>query len=462
MNKIFLNIVGILIIPFALKAQQEPMFNQYQFAPVIYNPSFVGVSDGIDVALFRNQKWGNYEEGFIANQLTVGTSIKDNHGIGINLYSDYVGITSKLKAYLQYSYRIKFNEDMGLRAGVGLGVVDNRIDFASAVVNDPNDPLFSNIAKDRRTMFDMNVGINFYYKTLRVGFASPQVLGTKLVYGDQNGFYTLERQMVGSVGYIWQISEEKGLLLYPEALVMYTPNAPFNYNVNLIFEMEKYFWVGAGYKSDYAVSASLGINLIKNLKFGVSYDIQLMPIANYNSAPNAELMLRYSIPPKIQEVENNEEWEKIIAEQQRQMDSLNNVIRTNEGTIDGLEDENQVLKDSLAKWPKDLGQQTHEIDTLTNEMVTNSDDHFVELSGKETPNGYYVITGAFAEKSNADRLVRKIKGKFPNARIIMNERNNLYYVILYHSTEKGEGLAYASYKAKNGMEEETWILHYNR
>ena len=41
-----------------------------------------------------------------------------------------------------------------------------------------------------------------------------------------------------------------------------------------------------------------------------------------------------------------------------------------------------------------------------------------------------------------------------------NKRNNLYYVLLYHSEEKGEGLAYASFKAKNGLVEETWILYY--
>ena len=163
------------------------------------------------------------------------------------------------------------------------------------------------------------------------------------------------------------------------------------------------------------------------------------------------------------------------SDNQHLLDSLNNIIRLNEieaqRKIQELNDQNKILEDSLAKWPKTVEIVNPPIDTtknvvtppiIDNDIKSNSEDHFIELSGKDTPNGYYVITGAFAEKSNADALIRKIKGKFPNARIILNKRNNLYYVLLYHSTEKGEGLAYASYKAKEGLVEETWILEYNR
>ena len=103
-----------------------------------------------------------------------------------------------------------------------------------------------------------------------------------------------------------------------------------------------------------------------------------------------------------------------------------------------------------------------EKDDIDNDLRTNSDDYFVELSGADTDNGYFVIAGAFAEKKNADAVIRKVKPKFPSARIILNKRNNLYYVMLYYAEEKGEGLAYQSYKAKTGLVEETWILYYNR
>lgn len=473
MSRYLLTALSLLVFTYT-KAQQAPLYNQYHAVPLIYNPSFVGFNDGVDVAMVRNQKWGNYGEGFNANSLTAGTLLKDNKsGLGISLYSDFVGITSKLNAHLLYSYRVQLGERANLRAGVAAGVVDNRIDFSNAIVTDPNDPIVVNAVGDRKTMFDLNVGLNFNFADFRVGVSVPQVLGSKLLYADNNlSYYTLERQLLGTLGYSWYLNREKGILLNPEAIVIYSfPGAPLQYSANLFFEMQKIAWLGVGYKSNYALSFNVGINVVKNLKLGLAYDFMINDVASYSNKPNAELMLRYSIPPKVQQVQDNSELERMLAEQQRIVDSLNGVIYTNDANakkrIGELENTNQVLEDSLKKWPKgntDGAVNQTPVDSIPAvqdaDLTVNPLDYFIELSGKDTPNGYYVITGAFAQKSNADALIRKIKGKYPNARIIQNKRNNLYYVLLYHSTEKGEGLAYASYKAKTDLVEETWVLHY--
>lgn len=450
----------LLFITGNLWSQQVPMYNQYHLSPRIYNPSYVGFEKGVDISLIRNQKWGNYGEGFNANNLAVGFLLKDKHGLGINLYNDYAGITSKLKAHLLYSYKIRLGEKAFLTAGAGLGVVDNRLDFSNAIVSDVSDPILTNTGKARRTMFDLNVGLNFYYSGFKFGVAVPQVLGSKLSYGDDPGsYFTLERQFLGNLGYEWRLNDEKGIVLRPEALINYTINAPIQYNAGLYFEMEKYFWIGGMYKSDYAVGINVGVNAVKNLKIGIAYDFQIGSIATYNNAPNAEIMLRYTIPPRIEEVQDNGMLDSLMAENQRQLDSLKKVINDKEENISALENTNQILEDSLAKWPKD-----EVIENIENDkdVKSNTLDYFIELNNNDTPNGYYVIGGAFAEKKNADALVRKIKSKFPSARIIKNKRNDLYYVMLYYSTKKGEGLAYASYKAGQLPDEETWILYYNR
>lgn len=467
MTKYIIYAVAVLAV-ISSKAQQSPLYNQYHLAPLIYNPSYTGFSDGVEVTLIRNQKWANYGEGFNSNSLSVGTLLRDNKsGLGISLSNDYVGITSKLNAHLLYSYRIQLGEKANLRAGVAAGVIDNRINFSNAIVTDPNDPILVNSQAERKTMFDMNVGLNFNYADFRIGVSVPQVLGTKLAYGENgNSSYTLHRQLLGNIGYSWRIIPDKGLILNPEALVIYSfPGTPLQYSANLYFEMEKIGWIGAGYKSDYAVSFSAGVNAIKNLKIGLSYDFIISDVASYSSKPNAEILLKYSIPPKINTVQqDNSEFERQLAEQRRVLDSLNNVIRINNGKIGDLENENNVLEDSLRKWPKTVATVQPPIDTIpqvtAEDMKSNPQDYFIELNGKDTPNGYYVITGAFAQKANADALIRKIKAKYPNSRIIQNKRNNLYYVLLYHSAAKDEGLAYASYKAKTDLTEETWVLYY--
>jgi type IX secretion system PorP/SprF family membrane protein len=442
-------------------AQQIPMYNQFHVAPRVYNPSYVGFEDGVNVVLVRNQKWGNYSDGFITNYLSAGFLLKEKHGIGINLYNDYIGITSKLKAHLLYSYKIQLGEKAFLRAGAGVGVVDNRLDLSNAVVFDPNDPFILSPGKARRSMFDMNVGLNFEVSGFRVGVSVPQVLGAKLVYGDTtNSFYTLERQYLLNTGYTWRFGDSVKMSLRPEALVMYSVGAPFQYNAGIFFEMDKYFWIGGMYKSDYAVGINVGINLVKNLKIGMAYDYQINSVATLNTAPNVELLLRYQIPTKVKEVEveGGGNMDSLMLANQRIVDSLNQVIDNKEDIIVVKQ---KTIDSLIANWPKDVVVK----DTVENkgeDFKSNTGDYFIELNGNDTPNGYYVIGGAFGEKKNADNLVRKIKSKFPSARIIKNKRNDLYYVMLYYSTKKGEGLAYASYKANQLPDEETWILFYNR
>ena len=448
MSKTLLFITAFLFLGCHSFGQQLAMYNQYHLTPRIYNPSYVGFEKGVDISLIRNQKWGNYGEGFNANNLSIGFLLKDKHGLGINLYNDFVGVTSKLKANLLYSYKIQLGDNMFLAAGAGLGVVDNRLDFSNAIVNDINDPILSGTGKSRRTMFDMTVGINFFASGFKLGVAVPQVLGSKLIYGDMTGsYYTLERQILGNVGYEWRINDEKGIVLRPEALVNFTPGAPFQYNGGLYFEMEKYFWIGGMYKSDYAAGINVGVNAVKNLKVGVAYDFQINSLSTFNTS-------------KIEEVQNSGMLDSLMAANKRELDSLNKVITNQKEDISDLNSTNKVLEDSLAKWPKGDAVEAPVDDN--SDIKSNAADHFIELNNNDSKNGYYVIGGAFAEKKNADALVRKIKSKFPSARIIKNKRNDLYYVMLYYSTKKGEGLAYASYKANQLPDEETWILFYNR
>jgi hypothetical protein len=246
------------------------------------------------------------------------------------------------------------------------------------------------------------------------------------------------------------------MVLKPEALINYSIGAPLQYNAGLYFEMEKYFWVGAMYKSGYAVGINVGVNAVKNLKIGLAYDLQINALASFNSAPNAELMLRYTIPPRVEQIKDMGLMDSLMAANQAELDSLKRVILTREDVITVKQ---KTIDSLVSNWPKD--QVVDDLD-INEDFKSNSADHFIELNNNDTPNGYYLIGGAFAEKKNADQLVRKIKSKFPSARIIRNKRNDLYYVMLYYTTKKGEGLAYESYKAGQLPDEETWILFYNR
>lgn len=448
-------------------AQQTPLYNQHYVNPYVYNPSYVGFNSGASVTALRNQKWSGYDGGFVTNYFSVGTQLKGGKsGVGLDLYSDFVGLSSKLKAHLAYSYKIKLTENMALRAGVSAGVIDNRINFSGAIVSDIDDPLLNGTGiSNGKTSFDVNFGLNYTFSDFYLGIAVPQALGNQLKYDSaQTLFYTLERQFILNTGYKFYLNKDKKISITPDLLGIYSPNLPLNYNGSLIFEWEKYGWIGATYKSDYAVGANIGINLIDNLKIGLAYDFQINEVATHNKSPNFEILLNYCIPQftkqdtiferdtivqleqeiKIQEVVNMDSINVLNLKIKQLQDSLNNIKPTQEEPK--ANSTSTTIKDGV-------------------NIKTNVDDHFLEIFDKtDSPNGLYVIVGAFGDKKRADKLLKTSKEEFPNARLIYNERNELYYVILYYSKnfDKVKAAYTRSRELEGGRFYKAWILDYNR
>jgi len=445
-------------------SQQSPLYNQSFVNSYVYNPSYIGFNPGASVTLIRNQKWTDYNNGFITNYATFGALMKDGKsGVGIDLYSDYVGITSKLKAHLAYSYKIKLTETMNLRAGISAGVIDNRINFGESITADNNDPLLNDSPVSRKTNFDMSVGINYTWSNFQFGIAVPQVLGNQLFYDSSKTLsYTLERQFVANTSYKYFFNKDKGISLTPNLLAIYSPNLPLNYNGSLIFEWEKYGWIAGTYKSNYAVGVNLGINLVNNLKIGLAYDVQINEVASYNKMPNFEILLHYTIP-QFTKQDTIIERDTIITTVEIEKTIEKPVI--NMDSIMVLNARIKELEDSLKKQPVKPNTTTEQRTQDGVDVKTNKDDHFLEILDKsDSPNGYYVVVGAFGRKDLAEKLLRTSKEEFPNAKLIFNERNNLYYVILFYTKDFNK--AKSAYSKSRGLEGgrfyKAWVLDYHR
>lgn len=461
---LLLFVLGSRTISFA---QQTPLYNQHFVNPYMYNPSYVGFNKGASVTALRNQKWSDYDGGFTTNYFAVGTLLKDQKsGIGLDLYSDYVGLSSKLKAHLAYSYRIRLSDKMNLRAGLSAGVIDNRINFSGAVVTDSDDPLLNGTAiTNGKTSFDVNFGLNYTFSDLYVGISVPQAIGHQIKYDSaQTLFYTLERQYIANIGYKYYINKKEKISVTPDVLAIYSPNLSLNYNGSLIFEWEKFGWIAGTYKSNYAVGVNVGVNLFENLKIGLAYDFQINEVALYNQAPNFEVLLHYKLP-QFSKKDTIFQTDTIIKlEPQVKIQEVVNM-----DSINKLNLKIKALQDSLKNIPPSKGKSDKaSTSTIIKDGVNvkkNVDDHFLEIFDKsDSPNGLYLIVGAFGEKSRAEKLLKTSKKEFSNARLIYNERNNLNYVILFYSKNFDEvKSAYTrSRSLKGGRFYKAWILDYQR
>lgn len=328
-----------LLLLLNVKSQQIVMFSHYFQQPMLYNPSATGTKGATNLMLINHTQWTGFKGGPQYNILTLDGNLKNkNTGIGLSLISDKKGITSRLAGNLFYSYKLKFTKDIHLLLGVSAGAVNQSINLSSATVENQNDPyLFSNT--QQTTTFDANTGFTFNAKDFSLGFAVPQIAGNKLGYtSDTNSrtFYTHARHYMTTAKYKIMLSKKKNISVSPLALVRYVPGAPMQYDANLNFDFKNIFWLGATYKSNYAVGANLGVTLFKRLSIGYSYDFMIGKINKYGGLSH-EIMLSYKFIKKVKTDTLTEQEKELLAEmKEKDLNKLilQNLLRKIEAVLD--------------------------------------------------------------------------------------------------------------------------------
>ena len=323
-------------------AQQIGMYSHYFYNPMVYNPAFVGSGEAINATLISRSQWTGFKS---PPKLTIftldGNLVAKKVGAGFTLISDRKGVANRTGGTVSYSYKITINADAQLCFGLSLGIINHTLDFSGALVESASDPvLFTDI--QRKTTFDGNAGMAFVWKGLQIGAAIPQIIGNKVNYVDEENirlYYTQTRHIMASVKYKFFISEEKGLSIAPQALVRFVPSTPFQFDGNINFDWKDKFWIGATYKSDYAVAANVGFGLYKRLYFGYSYDFIIGNIGKYSGMAH-EIMVNFKFNGRkkaevVEEVVNGNntapaektEYEELIAKMQAKVDESEKKIK---------------------------------------------------------------------------------------------------------------------------------------
>lgn len=464
-----------LLFSFALNAQQIGMYGHYFYKPMVYNPAFTGIGDAPDVMFINRTQWVDFKG---APQLNIATFdgklTNKKAGLGMMLVSDRKGITSRIGGDVCYSYHLKINDDMKLLFGVSLGVVDHTVDYSKALVETASDPtLFSD--SQRKTVLNGNAGLAFMWKGLEVGAAVPQIIGNKINYVDTSnirGYYTHARHYMGSAKYKFVVSKEKGISIAPQGLVRFVPNAPFQYDGNVNFYWQDKFWVGATYKSDYAVGANAGLCIHKQLYIGYSYDFIIGNIGKY-SGMSHELMLNFKFGKKKEEVievvdkvKDDKELEN--AGYVKRMDSLQTQLKVAEAKLkelnDKLDKQAKELKSQSKAEPNNENQNGKIGESSANKkvengvlIVTSKTKEFKDLNSQSPPKGYYVVIGTYYYRDLAMAEAKRFVDKgYKTTDWVYSGPKDFNYIFMFKLTTKEEALEKLKIARDAGVKD-AWI-----
>lgn len=459
-----------------------------------FNPAATGYHQTTNAYLMRNQRNLGFEGGNIVNALTVDGSLFENKlGLGISLYSDVMGASSAAGAMLSGSYKVNFSETAFLRFGLAAGAEDYRINYNQAIVMDPNDVQLNSYYPSRKIVANMNAGILLQLKKFQFNFSVPQLLGInsqlKAMINDGSqvgGGHTFDRHFVGMMRYDFEFSEKLGLKITPLAMLKFIPGADIYYEGGVTADFRDFVWVNGTYKAGYAVTASAGVRIKKSFVIGYAYDVVLNSSKSL-AGVNQEILVGYRFPVK----NNGKNNDKELEEAKKQIELLNSEVAVKTTENDSLTAKNRSdkikaeetftkmetekndtinkLKELLAK-KKDIITPPVVLDTakktvpvkFDNSQIKKSDnDYFVELNGSDSPQGLYVVFGAFSKEEGAQTQFNKYKSSFPDARIIINQRNGYRYIIFKYANQPAPVFE-AKGKAHQMGLTKAWILNYVR
>lgn len=451
-----------------LFGQQVPFYNHYLINPFVYNPASTGASDYVNASFVRNQRYSSFGSTAVNNYLTVeGPIAKGNMGLGIIVAHQNQGIQQQLMSSLNYSYKLKINEDHNVRFGVSAGVLDNRIDYNQINAQEADDPYLTGL-RPTAPVFDLNVGLMYNWKDLRIGISVPQIIGGKVKYAREKsrGYYQLERHYMMSLEYDFHLGEK--LILRPNAILRYMPNIPFQYDATVMAMYNNVVWASATYKSDYAMQFNAGVRVFDFLRVGYSYELLIGSLKTYNTGMNHEIFLGFSFKGK---------HEKEIQIVEKEVKVVDDLAARERDSIQKLKDE---LENQLKRLLEDRAEKDRlqrEKDSLANLVVVKPLDtvkpkktvpevipvakgyHFVNLDKSESPDGFYVITGVFSNRQNADLMLSKNLSEYPTSYLVINESNNYFYVVILYSLDQELATkTFNDYKTKK--KQKVWILNY--
>ena len=301
--------------------QQDPMFTQYMFNSLTFNPAYAGSKNYLSANILYRTQWAGWNarnNGLnpelttggapVSQTFTIHTPVNKRIGLGLSLVNDKVGATESTGANISYAYRIPFAEGH-LALGLQGGIINFRGDFRNLIARDIDDPAF---VDSQVSEWRPNFGTGIYYNSDRfyAGVSVPRLLEVSLRDTDPllnigvKEFVKSYRHFYFTMGGAIPLNGNQDFVFKPSFLVKSVGllselersgssttiiGAPTAFDLDASLLIYKTFWVGLSFRSSFDIfitqqsstdSADIwfAFYLKNGLRLGFAYDFSLTPI----------------------------------------------------------------------------------------------------------------------------------------------------------------------------------------
>ncbi|MBR0176650.1 MAG: PorP/SprF family type IX secretion system membrane protein [Bacteroidales bacterium] len=267
------------------KAQQAPIFTNYNNSFSYINAGYAGLSEGVNILGLYRQQWAGFVDND-GNEVAPQTFLLTGDvpipairgGVGLSIMQDKLGFENNINVGIGYSYHLDLG---GSTLGIGVaGTLLNRsVNFSSLNPNVANDPLITGLGEESAMLFDFNAGLFWQIpESFYIGVSVVNVLEsmTKALndQSESSASFVTDRTFYAVAGYPFQFEDLPTFTFIPSVGVM-SDIASTQVNASFKVLFRDVFTLGANYRPQESVGLMAGFK-IKDFHVGYSYDINTM------------------------------------------------------------------------------------------------------------------------------------------------------------------------------------------
>lgn len=283
----------MLICALQTKAQQDPIYTQYMNNLMSVNPAYIG-QEGLGTAsLISRKQWAGVNGSPFTTSLSlnmVSDSLKIGGGFDF-VFDNYGGVNTTA-LFVDYSYRIKANQNSKLSFGLKGGFNYLQPNLNSLDRYHPDDYYILEYGDKPIFLPNVGVGLFYYGDNFYGGISVPRLLQNKYHKDAQslNAASSEERHYFIHGAYEMELSPN--VTFKPGITTIMVAGSPVTADFDFSFKLYETVWVGAMYRTSDALGGYAQME-VDNFKFGFSYDYSHTRLGR-ETYGTYEFMLKYT------------------------------------------------------------------------------------------------------------------------------------------------------------------------
>lgn len=292
-------IVLLLTCVSLTQAQYDVRLSQYFQAKPYYNPASVGATEDLNILALARMEWVGIDGAplsFFAMAdmpLTLG---KTQHGVGVVLLTESIGLFQNTHVGLQYAYKQKLFGGT-ISGGFQIGLVNqsfdgSKVEMVESEYHQQTDEAIPT-SQVSGMGFDMNFGLFYTHKKFYAGIGMAHLIEPELQLGE-NAYSYIGRTYNFMGGYNIQLPNP--LFELQPSVFLLTDLQSFHTDITARLEYNKMFNGGVSYRVNESVGILFGVK-IGRFQAGYAYDFPITALGQATSGSH-ELCVRYSLKLK--------------------------------------------------------------------------------------------------------------------------------------------------------------------